>query len=112
MIDLSDNDIRILDNIPKLKRLKHLIFCNNLISRLDGELQNSVPNIEYLNFTNNLLVNLDSIIVLKAFKKLKHLVLLGNPLTKIKNYRRLVFSILPTLNTLDFIKITQSVKFK
>lgn len=44
MIDLSDNSIAVVENIPKFNRLEMLILCNNLINRISSDLGANVPN--------------------------------------------------------------------
>merc|ERR1712205_240706 len=47
-IDLSDNEIRKLENFPLLKRLKTLLVSNNLIFRIGEDLKDSLPNVHTL----------------------------------------------------------------
>ena len=50
VIDLSDNSITIIENIPKFDRLNTLLLSNNLISRIASGLGANVPNCENLNY--------------------------------------------------------------
>lgn len=50
VIDLSDNSITKIENIPKFDRLNTLLLSNNLISRIASDLGANVPNCESLNY--------------------------------------------------------------
>ena len=50
VIDLSDNSITKIENIPKFDRLNTLLLSNNLISRIASDLGANVPNCENLNY--------------------------------------------------------------
>ena len=50
VIDLSDNSITKIENIPKFDRLNSLLLSNNLISRIASDLGSNVPNCENLNY--------------------------------------------------------------
>lgn len=108
-IDLTDNDLRILENFPVLYRLKILCASNNLISKIDADITSKIPNLQYLILINNQLESVSNIIALSRLKNLKHLVLLDNPISTIPNYRKIVLKNLPNLKSLDFVKVTQKV---
>ncbi|ETW29333.1 hypothetical protein PFFCH_03241 [Plasmodium falciparum FCH/4] len=57
-IDLSDNEIIKLNNIPYLKKLKTLILCNNKIARIDADIFDNLPNLNSLVLTNNKVTNI------------------------------------------------------
>lgn len=50
VIDLSDNSITKIENIPKFDRLNTLLLSNNLISRIASGLGANVPNCKNLNY--------------------------------------------------------------
>ena len=50
VIDLSDNSITKIENIPKFDRLNTLLLSNNLISRIASDLGANVTNCENLNY--------------------------------------------------------------
>ena len=52
-LDLTDNDLRMLDNFPLLLRLKTILCANNRIARIDPELSNYLPNLQVLMMNNN-----------------------------------------------------------
>lgn len=104
-IDLSDNEVKKLENFPRLRRLRMLLLNNNQISKIHDTLAESIENLEYLILTSNHISQLAEIDPLAAFKKLDTLSLMGNPVTKRKYYREYVVSKLPQLRVLDFQKI-------
>lgn len=106
-LDLSDNLIRKLENLPLLPRLKCILLNNNRITKIDPSLDESVPNLDRLVLTNNYIQELSDIEPLKKLKNLEVLTLLNNPVTEKENYRLNVILKLPQLKILDFSKIKQ-----
>jgi len=104
-IDLSDNEIKKLENFPLLPRLHTLFVSNNRIMRIIPNINDTLPNLETLILTNNNITRLEDIDALVGFKKLKTLSLLDNPVTKRPGYRNYVIYKIPTLKLLDFRKI-------
>lgn len=60
-IDLSDNDLRKLDNLPHLPRLKCLLLNNNRILRISEGLEEAVPNLGSIILTGNNLQELSDL---------------------------------------------------
>lgn len=56
-IDLTDNSIIKLEEIPKLNRLRTLILINNRISKVDLNFGKNCSNLENLILTNNKVSN-------------------------------------------------------
>jgi len=106
-IDLSDNQIAILENFPLLNRLKMLLLNNNKVSKIIIGLGSSLPNLETLVLTNNKLLNLADIDALAEFPSLVRLSLLENPITKKPHFRLYVIHKLPNLKLLDFKKVKE-----
>ncbi|CAO3618527.1 unnamed protein product [Cunninghamella echinulata] len=106
-IDFTNNDLRTLGNFPRLNRLKNLLLANNRISKIDNGLGQFLPELSTLILTNNSIEDLNEIDALTELKKLQHLSLLDNPVTKKENYRLYVIHKLPSLRVLDFNKIGQ-----
>ncbi|KAF0691276.1 Aste57867_17454 [Aphanomyces stellatus] len=104
-LDLSDNEIKKLENFPRLKRLRMLLLHNNKIHRIQDNLSESIPNLSVLLMTNNGLSNLTDVDALRCFDHLDTLSLIGNPVTRKSYYREYVIHTLPHLRVLDFKKI-------
>ncbi|XP_050373458.1 U2 small nuclear ribonucleoprotein A' [Argentina anserina] len=104
-IDLSDNEIVKLENLPYLNRLGTLIINNNRITRINPNIGEFLPKLHTLVLTNNRLVNLVEIDPLSSLSKLQYLSLLDNNITKKPNYRLYVIHKLKSLRVLDFKKI-------
>lgn len=68
-IDLSDNEIRKLDNFSFLDKLNTLILTNNRIKQI-CDISESVPNIQNLFLMNNKITELSEIDKLSNCKKL------------------------------------------
>ncbi|CAO3626621.1 unnamed protein product [Cunninghamella blakesleeana] len=104
-INFTNNDLRTLGNFPRLNRLKHLLLGNNRISKIEPGLEQFLPELSTLILTNNSMEELNDIDPLSELKKLEHLSLLDNPISKKENYRLYVIHKLPSLRVLDFNKI-------
>ncbi|XP_066959481.1 U2 small nuclear ribonucleoprotein A' [Macrobrachium rosenbergii] len=105
--DLSDNDIRKLDGFPLLRRLKTLHLNNNRIVRISDSLAESIPNLQFLYLTNNLIQELADLDNLASLKKLEYVSLLGNPVTTRDHYRLYVINKLPQVRVLDFRRVRE-----
>ncbi|KAL3818453.1 hypothetical protein ACJIZ3_004358 [Penstemon smallii] len=106
-IDLSDNEIVKLENLPYLNRLGTLLLNNNRITRINPNLEEYLPKLHTLVLTNNRLTNLVEIDPLASLPKLQFLSLLDNSITKKPNYRLYVIHKLKSLRVLDFRKVKQ-----
>ncbi|KAI0702428.1 L domain-like protein [Cytidiella melzeri] len=104
-IDLTDNSIVVLGNIPLLRRLRTLLLANNRISSISASLHLSVPNLATLILTNNNIAELGDLEPLKDVKGLKYLSLLGNPVREKKWYREWLAHRILSLRVLDFQRI-------
>lgn len=104
-IDLSDNEIVKLENMPHLNRLGTLIINNNRITRINPNIGEFLPKLHTLVLTNNRLVNLAEIDPLASLRKLQFLTLLDNNITKKPSYRLYVIHKLKSLRVLDFKKV-------
>ncbi|CAD5210319.1 unnamed protein product [Bursaphelenchus okinawaensis] len=105
VIDLTDNNIRKLENFPFLKRLECLLLHNNRIQHIQKDLHEKLPNLNTLALTNNNLAELGDIEPLAKCKKLEYLVLMGNPLTHKPHYRSYIIYKLRTVRVLDFKRV-------
>ena len=108
-IDLTDNAIITLGNIPSMRRLRTLLLANNRISVLSQSLHLSVPNLTTLVLTNNNFSELGDLEPLKDVKSLKYLSLLGNPVREKKWYRDWLVWRISGLRVLDFQRIKDKV---
>lgn len=107
-IDLTDNEIKRLENFPKLERLSTLFLSNNSISKIDNEFFSlkQLPTLNTLILTNNRILDFGDLEGLKVFSEtLRHLSLLDNPVTKKPHYRYFIISKLLKLKTLDFKRV-------
>ncbi|CAI0613062.1 unnamed protein product [Linum tenue] len=104
-IDLSDNEIVKLENLPFLNRLGTVLLNNNRITRISSRIGEFLPKLHSLVLTNNRLVNLVEIDPLASLPKLQFLSLLDNNITKRPNYRLYVIFKLKSLRVLDFKKV-------
>ncbi|KAJ3984316.1 leucine-rich repeat-domain-containing protein [Lentinula detonsa] len=104
-IDLTDNSITVLGNLPLLKRLRTLFIANNRILSISPSIHLSVPNLTTLVLTNNSIAELGDLEPLKELKNLKYLCLLGNPVREKKWYREWLAWRIPGLRVLDFQRI-------
>ncbi|CAI0393298.1 unnamed protein product [Linum tenue] len=104
-VDLSDNEIVKLENLPFLNRLGTLLLNNNRITRISARIGEFLPKLHSLVLTNNRLVNLVEIDPLSSLPKLQFLSLLDNNITKRPNYRLYVIFKLKSLRVLDFKKV-------
>ncbi|KAG9223110.1 U2 snRNP complex subunit [Pleurotus ostreatus] len=104
-IDLTDNAINVLGNLPLLKRLQTLLLANNRIAAISPSLHLSVPNLTTLVLTNNNITELGDLEPLKDTRNLQYLSLLGNPVREKKWYREWLVWRIPGLRVLDFQRI-------
>lgn len=104
-IDLSDNDISVLDNFPIMRRLRTLLLSNNRVSRIAPGVGKFLPSLNALILSNNYIRELADVLPLQSFASLRVLSLLRNPVTKQKNYRLFVIHALPQVRILDFRRI-------
>jgi hypothetical protein len=108
VIDFSDNDIKKIDNFPKMTRLTSLLFHNNSVSRIHPTIGSYLPNLSSLLLNNNKINYFYEIEHLSSFLKLSFLSLLENPVAFKSYYREYTIYIIPQLKVLDFQKITIS----
>ena len=108
VIDLSDNEIRKLDNFPKMSRLSSLFLSNNYISRISKNLGANLLGLKYLVLTNNRVSSLAELEGLFSLSKLEALSLLDNAVSQKPNYRMFVIYKIPSLKMLDFAKIARA----
>ena len=103
-IDLTDNEISSIKNLPLMHNLETLILSNNNIEEIDPNFSDCVPNLKSLILANNRFSEFRQLAALSRCKKLQSLVLIGNSVTKIAGYHETVASMIPNLRFLDFCK--------
>ncbi|GBE59589.1 U2 small nuclear ribonucleoprotein A [Babesia ovata] len=106
-IDLSNNEIRKLDNIPLLPRLRTLVVAGNRISKISDTLSDSVPNLTSLVLAGNNIAQLADLTPLFKLTKLERLSLLDNPVIAVPHFTEYMVFRLPSLRYLNFCKIAQ-----
>lgn len=89
-VDLSDNDIRKLENFPFLPRMKNILLNNNRIVRIGDDLCENLPNLESVILTGNNIQELSDIKPLTKLTKLESLSLLTNPVSAKQHYREYI----------------------
>ena len=99
-IDLTDNDIAKLEELPQLLRLETLMLGNNRISRIQKDFAQMCPRLDTIILSSNRIASLLEIDNLP--QNLKRLVLLENVVCNLSNYRLYVIWILPSLKMLDY----------
>ncbi|KAJ1994722.1 U2 snRNP complex subunit [Dimargaris cristalligena] len=106
-LNFCDNDLRKLDNLPLLMRLRTLLISNNRVRTIEPNFAQKVPQLETLVLTKNLISHLVDLEPLRGLPYLQYLSLLDNPVTKEKHYRSWVIWRLPSVRVLDFQRIKQ-----
>ena len=109
-IDLTDNSIVALGNLPLLKRLRTLLLANNRIASISPSIHLSVPNLTTLILTGNNISELGDLEPLRELKGLQYMSLLGNPVREKKWYREWLAWRIPSLRVLDFQRIRDKVR--
>lgn len=104
IIDLSNNKISFIETFPRLLHLNVLLLANNHIKRISG-LKNLI-NLEVLSISFNEILYLSDLEELTHLPNLRGLYLNGNPIIKNKNYRLWCIWRFPSLQVLDFQRVT------
>lgn len=108
VLDLSDNEIKKLDNFPQgTSRLSCLMVNNNLVSRVSSTLGSQLRNLTALVLTGNRVTSLIEITHIASLQKLQHLSLLDNPVALNSHYRLYCVHSIPALRSLDYRKISR-----
>jgi len=104
-IDFTDNDITTLTNFPLSPRLNALLCARNRIQSVDKRIADQLPNLTTLVLNSNLVKEMADLEGLTACRRLTHLSLLENPVTKKEHYRLYMIWLIPSMRFLDFQKI-------
>ena len=81
-IDFTDNDITTLTNFPLSPRLNTLLCARNRIQTVDKRIADQLPNLTTLVLNSNLVKEMADLEGLTACRRLTHMSLLENPVTK------------------------------
>ncbi|OHT04264.1 hypothetical protein TRFO_28243 [Tritrichomonas foetus] len=108
VIDLSNNQIEILEDFPRLSRCGTLLVHNNLVSRIGSNFSETLPNIHTLMLTNNSVRTFEDIRPLQRCTNLIRLSLMLNPIAALPNYRLIIIHLLPSVRFLDFQRISNA----
>ena len=107
-IDLTENDIAKLDELPQLSRLETLLLANNKIAEIEPNFAEVCPKLDSLILTNNRLARLEDIDLLGSCTTLLRLSLMGNLVCNLPDYRLYTIHKIPSLKVLDFQMVTQA----
>ncbi|OCF35683.1 U2 small nuclear ribonucleoprotein A' [Kwoniella heveanensis BCC8398] len=111
-LNLTDNSITVLGNIPLSPRLTSIHLAQNQISSISPSLPPNIPNLVSLVLTNNAIASLATLVPLESLTALRHLSLRGNPVTQHEHYKEFVVWKVAKgqLHTLDFERIKDSTR--
>jgi len=104
-IDLSDNALHSISNLPKLLRLKHMVAANNPITTITPLLATACPHLVSLVLTSSHLKELKDLDPLGACKHLEFLSLKDAPVALVQYYREWNIHRCRKLRVLDFEKV-------
>jgi len=111
-IDLSDNAIGSLSNLPRFKRLRHLLLANNPIQSITPSLGSQLPNLTSLVLTGSQLKDLKDLDPLARCKRLEFLSLKDSPVTLLPHYRHWVIFRCNKVRVLDFDKVKDKERLR
>ncbi|CCU75886.1 unnamed protein product [Blumeria hordei] len=111
-IDFTDNDIQMLGNFPLSPRLRTILLARNRLSSIQPSLANSIPNLTTLVLTSNNFSELADLDALGNFRRLTHLVIMDNPVTRKENYRLWIIWKCPTVRFFDYQKVKDKERKK
>ncbi|GFZ47345.1 hypothetical protein JCM24511_05088 [Saitozyma sp. JCM 24511] len=111
-LNLTDNSITVLGNIPLAPRLQAIHIASNQITSISPSLPPNIPNLVTLVLTNNAIASLATLVPLGDLVHLRHLSLIGNPVTEHEHYKEFaVWKVAKgNLHTLDFSRIKDSLR--
>lgn len=104
-LDLTNNDLLELNNVPELTELETLLLGENSIMTI-LQLFVKLRNLKHVSLMNNKIGKLEHLDQLKEASSLTDLVLTGNQVTSLENYRPYVVNLIPSLKVLDFKRVT------
>jgi U2 small nuclear ribonucleoprotein A' len=107
-IDLCDNEIFKLDNLPTLPRLKSIVLANNKIGCIAVDVVKRLPNLESLVLTNNRIRTVEELRPIEGLKYLERISLTGNPVVELDaDYVAKLGLMLPRLRFVDGVRVSR-----
>ncbi|KAK5103545.1 U2 snRNP complex subunit [Lithohypha guttulata] len=106
-IDFTDNDLTTLSNFPLSPRLNTLLCARNRIQSVDRRIAEEIPNLTTLVLANNNVKELADLEGLTRCRKLAHVVLTENPVTKKEHYRLYMIWSIPSIRFLDYERVRE-----
>lgn len=105
ILDLTNNDLIMIPDLSSRDDIHTLLLARNNIVDIDGRL---LPmNIQNLTLSNNSIRRFEDLQRLRRVPKtLKNLILIGNQVCHLANYREQVLRLVPHLETLDFQNVS------
>lgn len=109
-VDFSKNPVTILTFSEPLLSLKVLILNDSPISQIDPRINKMLPKLTHLALNYSKISSINSF---NSFinSDLKHLYILGTPLSLMQNYRQELFEMIPSLRSVDFV-MRENIDFK
>ena len=107
-MDLTENDIARLEELPRLSRLETLLLANNKIAAVEPNFADVCPKLDSIILTNNRISRLEDIDALGTCQTLTRLSLLGNLVCNLPDYRLYVIHRIPSLKVLDFQMVSKA----
>jgi len=107
-LKLAGNSVQDVRCLHTLKQLKMLDISNNHVTELTDTVWVALSCLQVLLVHDNRIDHLAGLVGLVSSKSLLHVTLRGNPISKLKEYRRQVFRRLPQLLVLDEFIISDS----
>lgn len=113
-VDLSDNDIEQVDFdvFAPHNRIKSILLSKNRLTYIrntNGKISSSLTT---LTLSYNAIKELESLDFIKFLPKLTYISLVGNPVTKLPEYRETIISLLPSIRFIDFQRVTEHERKK
>ncbi|CEP62469.1 U2 snRNP complex subunit LEA1 LALA0_S05e06348g [Lachancea lanzarotensis] len=111
ILDLTNNDLTFIPDLRGKTSIKTLLLSRNRIHDINGSF---LPrHLRSLALANNGISKLEDLKGLrKSPKTLQNLILKGNQVCYLENYRIYTLSLIPQLQTLDFTKISDEERRK
>jgi len=106
-LDLSFNRIRIIEGLDSLTNLTDLSLFSNEIETIGSGLDN-LSKLNVLSLGDNKIASFSEVKRLRKFKKLRLVILTGNPISRSSDYRKFVLAHLDNLKYFDHRLVSES----